>query len=106
MSHTLTKITATGMFETTTKRTANEILINVNPGGLPTLSIYYSDVDVQTFTPTEGSPEIKIVGKSPVGVIQVSFEELSALPSFAAVQADLQQLADRKSAEQWPVEQP
>ena len=105
MAHTLTTNTVTeaGTKETKTELKTVEILIGIIPGQPMSLRFYYANCEKVTLTPLNGdAPTVSERPLDRVGMAEASEAEMKALPSFAAVYADLKALADAKAAEKWP----
>ena len=84
--------TVTGTITKITKRQAREIVIS----SLAPISarFYFSRVEVETFTPTEGEPIITERPGEAIGMKVLNEAELKALPEFALIQSTLKTLAD------------
>ena len=105
MAHLLSSSSSTeaGTKKTDNERKAVEIVIGVVPGQPMSLRLYYGDCEKITFTPAGGgTPVVTERCLERVGMIEVSQEEMAALPVFQPTYAALKALADAKALEKWP----
>ena len=86
----------------TIERKATGIRIILDPRAPMRMALEFSDNVIQTITVPGNAPVVTVLSVTPVGELDVTAEEMSALPCFAEVYAQLKTLADAKSAERWP----